>query len=100
MYTRVFVDTLPGLCGYQLCSSNISYSPRGRIRVARFETAFDPLHGFGYYGDIYLRLFVRKWKRYVVEKKRKKMEIKMAYLCISPTQIGNPDIIRYIVQYI
>lgn len=100
MQTRVFVDILPGSCGFQLCSQNLRFAPPGRLRVARFQTSFNPGLGFGYYGDIYLRRFIRKWRRYVVDKIRKKMEVKMAYLCISPTRIGNPDIIRYITQYI
>jgi hypothetical protein len=54
---------------FQITLHNWFYAPIGRIHIARFRYSFDPSQGRGYYGDIYLRLFIRKWKKYVKTKR-------------------------------
>jgi hypothetical protein len=100
MQTLLFVDNgHPFQCGFQLSKHNFHYSPPGRIRVARFETAFSPLIGFGYYGDVYLRRFIRTWKKKVILKRRNK-DKKMAVLYISKKNMVPKDILRYIVDFL
>ena len=73
----LFVETSPFMCGFQLKSSNWNYAPRGRIRYVRYESCFSPQNGYGYYADIYLREFIRAWKR----KTFKRRNIRLALLC-------------------
>lgn len=100
MQTILFVDNgRPFQCGFQLSRNNFHYSPPGRIRVARFETAFSPLNERGYYGDIYLREFIRRWKKKVVLKRRIK-EKTMATLSMTKKNKVPQDIVRYIVDFL
>lgn len=73
MRTIVFVeepkDVGKMIVGFQLGDNNYYYSPRGIIRIARFRTAFWPEKNLGYYGDIYIKNFVKKWKHYNYIKK-------------------------------
>jgi hypothetical protein len=57
--------------GYRLTKGSIENSPTGIIRIARFTDCFYPQKNRGYYGDIYLKRFVRKWKKYTAEKKQR-----------------------------
>lgn len=52
---------------YTLNSGNRHYSPNGIIRIARFERCFWLEINEGYYGDIYMKRFIRKWKRKTYE---------------------------------
>jgi hypothetical protein len=47
---------------FQLCDSNYHYAPKGTIRIARFTDLFYIEKHRGYYGDIYMKRFIRKWK--------------------------------------
>jgi len=60
---------LSSVGAFQLGPHNWFYAPIGRIHIARFENSFNPSQGRGYYGDIYFRMFIRKWKKYVKTKK-------------------------------
>jgi hypothetical protein len=100
MYTRLFVDTgSPFRCGYQLARYNWFRAPQGKIRIARFENSFSPDEGRGYYGDIYLRQFIRLWKNKTVGKRRR-LEKKMTVLCISTKRVLNEDVLRYIIEFL
>jgi hypothetical protein len=100
MYTRLFIDTGPPFrCGFQLYRYNWIYSPYGRIRIARFENSFSPDEGRGYYGDIYLRRFIRLWKNKTVTKKRKIEKINTV-LCMTKKKIMNNDVMRYIIEFL
>lgn len=100
MYTRIFVDTgRPFTCGFQLSRHNWFRAPSGRIRIARFDNSFSPIEGRGYYGDIYLRRFIRIWKNNTVGQRRR-MEKKMTVLCITKKRILNEDMLRYIVEFL
>jgi hypothetical protein len=73
MRTSVFVekpeDSGKMIVGFQLSRNNYYYSPKGIIRIARFKTGFSPKKNLGYYGDIYMKNFVKKWKHYNYIKK-------------------------------
>ena len=59
--------------GFQLDKENYYYSPSGIIRIARFPSSFCPMYNQGYYGDIYIKQFIRKWKKiHITEYKDKK----------------------------
>ena len=97
MYTIIFVDNGPKYsCGYQLSRNNLKEAPCGLIHIARFETAFSPDIGLGYYGDIYMHQFIRKWKKY----KKRQIEKKITLLCIIKKNLLNIDTLRYILKYI
>jgi hypothetical protein len=86
MYTTlVFVENgdKPFTCGFQLTRHSISRAPEGRVRVARFATYFSPLDGHGYYGDVYLRRFVRKWRKQTARTKQQARERSMARIFLS-----------------
>jgi hypothetical protein len=51
--------------GFQLNKNNYWYSPNGIIRIARFTASFSPY--YGYYGDIYMKRFIRLWKKKTYE---------------------------------
>lgn len=66
MFTIMFIETddIKGkMCvGFQLCNLNYHYAPNGIIRIARFEHSFCPKNNRGYYGDIYMKKFIQKWR--------------------------------------
>ena len=99
MMTIVFVETFgPFNCGYQLSSDNIRYAPNGRVRIARYSSCFVPLLGHGYYGDVYMRAFVRRWKRAHDELKRRRSDKKNARECLCNLLID--DIISEIALFL
>jgi hypothetical protein len=53
--------------GFQLNKENFYRVPKGKVRIARFEDMFWPKKNRGYYGDIYMKQFVRKWKKITKE---------------------------------
>ena len=71
MYTIMFVER-PEVKGqfvidFHLTKNNYYYSPAGIIRIARFQNAFSIEKNMGYYGDIYMKQFIRKWKQKTYE---------------------------------
>lgn len=102
MQTLLFMEhnlNTYGVCGFQLSRQNVGYAPIGRLHIARFDTAFIPSRGLGYYGDIYMRSFIRKWKSKVISNKRQ-FERKMAILCLSTKRVLNEDTLRCIIDYL
>jgi len=71
MKTIMFVETSDNegrmVVGFQLNKENFYRVPKGKIRIARFEYMFCPDNNFGYYGDIYMKKFIRKWKKIAKE---------------------------------
>lgn len=100
MQTLLFVETgtKKFTCGFQLCRGNLSYAPKGRIRVARFNSCFQPLEGKGYYGDTYLRQLLRAWRRKHIETKRRRLERDVAEAVLSKRTIG--DVVRVIQSFL
>jgi hypothetical protein len=63
MFIEIPQDTGFFRVGYRLHNFNYQRSPKGIIRIARFERVFWPEINHGYYGDIYMKRFIRKWKQ-------------------------------------
>ena len=59
---------------FQLIRANIHYAPDGIIRIARFETAFNPKNFQGYYSDVYFKRFIRKWRKWTSEIKQRRID--------------------------
>ncbi len=101
-YTLMFVEEIQdiGKCitGFQLNRKNYLYSPKGIIRIARYKNSFNIKnhHSESYYGDIYLKLFIRKWKRVYIINKRRNNEKKLAQLVLNRNKKIPRDIIKNI----
>jgi hypothetical protein len=87
----------PNYNGFQLSRGNFYRVPAGRIHIARFTTSFNPAQGRGYYGDTYLRQFIRKWKHEVITKQRRRFEKRMAILCVKSLA---SDMVREIGEFL
>ena len=102
MYTIIFVETPENkgkmTIGFQLCNFNYSYSPKGLIRIARFNSAFLPDKNLGYYGDIYMKRFIRKWKNITKKNIERRNELKMAEIIYR--KIFCNDIYNNIIEYL
>jgi hypothetical protein len=83
---------------FQLNSSNFYRVPEGRIRIARFEGNFWPHHNIGYYGDIYMKQFIRKWKKITKENIQRNHDKQVAkYLLENKICF---DVYNKIIEYI
>lgn len=63
---------------FQLCDFNYHYAPKGTIRIARFHDVFWIEKHHGYYGDIYMKRFIRKWKSKTLENMQRRKDKQMA----------------------
>jgi hypothetical protein len=101
-YTLMFVEQEQdiGKCitGFQLNRKNYLYSPKGTIRIARYKNSFNIKnhHSESYYADIYLKLFIRKWKRIYIINKTRNNEKKLAQLVLNRNKKIPRDIIKNI----
>jgi hypothetical protein len=82
MITVMFVE-LPEdegrmVIGFQLNKENFYRVPKGKIRVARYDNMFWPHNNMGYYGDIYVKQFIKKWKKITRENIQRKNEKRFA----------------------
>jgi len=79
---------------FRLNKNNLLTAPKGIIRIARYDTVFYPSLHQGYYGDIYMKRFIRKWKRLYKRKKERKTaeNVLGGFLC--------QDIVKEIVEFI
>jgi hypothetical protein len=68
---------------FQLCDFNYHYAPEGIIRIARFDSSFNPCYNKGYYGDIYMKRFIRKWKHKTLENIQRNRDISMAHILLD-----------------
>ncbi|NBV07155.1 MAG: hypothetical protein EBS06_07995 [Proteobacteria bacterium] len=103
MYTIMMVE-LPENKGrmisdYQLCRGNWYIAPHGVIRIARFESSFDPKNNRGYYGDIYFKRFIRKWKKWTLELKQRRIDHFILYLVSNRLNIIE-DIHKNIMEFL
>lgn len=94
MKTVWFVD-LPEdkgrmVIGYQVNTYTLYVKP-GPFRIARFEHCFWPQSGLGYYTEVLMREFIRKWKRRIIEKKRVVHEVLYDKAC--------DDVINHILKF-
>jgi len=95
----MIVETKDANNGYHLNSRNFRAVPHGRIRIARYTSAFWPEIGLGYYGDIYLRKFIRVWKRKTSVLKHRRLE-KWHVLLLGRNTILFPHVLREIGSYL
>lgn len=95
----VEIDGKPFSCGFRVNKTNLHQAPPGRLHIARFEACFYPMEGHGYFGDIYLRQFIRKWRDKVIAKRRYAEKI-TTILCISKNRTLNNDVLRKITEFI
>jgi len=84
--------------GFTLCKHNLYRAPKGQIRIARFEACFNPTFGHGYYGDIYMKLFIKKWKLITLNNKKRNFEKLIANIILKNKICS--DLSRYIIEYI
>lgn len=83
---------------FHLNKHNYYNAPNGVIRIARFEFNFNPLNNIGYYGDIYMKKFIQKWKKINLENIQRKK-----YISITTHTIGRKyfyDIVNSITQFL
>jgi len=83
---------------YQLYKHNFYRVPEGLIRIARFESCFCPDKNVGYYGDIYMRQFIRKWKKITKENIQRRNDKLMAKEILEKKM--SFDMYTKIVEYI
>ena len=90
------------ICGYQLNKDNYQNSPNGMIRIARFKNNFDINNqkSESYYSDIYLKSFIKKWKKVYITNKRRNIEKKLAQLILQRNKRIPNDIIKNISDMI
>jgi hypothetical protein len=86
------------IVGFQLCSWNYYYAPKGIIRIARILTSFSPYKNRGYYADIYMKQFIRKWKKRTYENIQRRHDKKMAKNVLE--NIICNDISNSIIDYL
>ena len=71
MQTMMFVERPENkgrmIVDFQLTKNNYLRSPSGIIRIARYPGVFWIEKNYGYYGDIYMKQFIRKWKQKTYE---------------------------------
>jgi hypothetical protein len=86
------------ICGYQLNKYNYQNAPNGMIRIARFKNNFDINNqkSESYYGDIHLKLFIKKWKKVYITNKKRNIEKKLAQLVLHRNKKIPNDIITNI----
>lgn len=83
------------IVGYHLNNHNYQYAPQGKIRIARFTTSFCPLQNHGYYGDVYLNIILRKWKR-CKQRQREKLTLHL----VTNRRNWPYDITHHIVAFL
>jgi hypothetical protein len=83
---------------YQLNKYNYHYSPAGRIRIARYPTAFWIEKNMGYYGDIYMKAFIRKWKQKTYENKQRRKDRVNCTLVMN--QFGFVDVDNIVLEFL
>jgi hypothetical protein len=102
MITIVFIERPENagrmIVDYQLHINNYYYRPKGILRIARFENLFWPEKNYGYYGDIYMKQFIRKWKKKTYENIQRRKELLIAEeILYEKTCI---DIYQKIIEYL
>ena len=101
-YTLMFVEEKQDIgkyiCGYQLNKYNYILSPTGIIRIARYKNNFNikNQNSESYYSDIYLKSFIRKWKKIYINNKRRNIEKRLVQLVLNKNKKIPNDIIKNI----
>ena len=89
---------------FRLFKYNYQNAPEGIIRIARFSSMFSPCNHFGYYGDIYMKRFIRKWKLKTYENIQRRQDKIMARIVLekqnTPTKMICSYMKKYIIEYL
>lgn len=83
---------------YQLTKNNYLRSPSGIIRIARYPGAFWIEKNYGYYGDIYMKQFIRKWKQKTYENKQRRADRANARLVMN--RLGFIDVDNIVLEFL
>ena len=83
---------------FRLFDFNYHYAPHGTIRIARFTHLFCIEKHHGYYGDIYMKRFIRKWKAKTYENIQRRKDKQMAGEVL--TNKCNDDVNRIIMEFL
>jgi len=84
---------------YHLNKDNLYRAPEGLIRIARFESCFSPNNNMGYYGDTYMKQFIRKWKNKTKENIQRRKDLINANKLLENNKICF-DIFNEIIEYL
>jgi hypothetical protein len=83
---------------YQITKNNYHYSPNGTIRIARYPGVFWIEKNHGYYGDIYMKQFIRLWKQKTYENKQRRADHVNARLVMN--RLGFIDTDRIVLEFL
>lgn len=102
MHTMMFVERPENkgkmIIDFQLTKTNYLRSPNGTIRIARYPGAFWIEKNHGYYGDIYMKQFIRKWKQKTYENIQRRADRANATLVMK--QLGFIDIDNIVLEFL
>jgi hypothetical protein len=85
---------------YAFNSANHHYSPNGIIRIVRFQRCFWLKINEGYYGDIYMKQFIRIWKRKTYENIQRKYDKLNTKNVLEEQKMICSYIQDYIIKYL
>jgi len=105
MQTMMFVERPEykgrNVIDFQLNKNNYHYSPNGRIRIARYRGVFWIEKNMGYYGDVYMKQFIRKWKQKTYENKQRRKDRLNAALVIKRSGLVDiGDIVNIVLDFL
>ena len=102
MRTMMFVERPENkgkmIVDFQLNRNNYHCSPEGIIRIARYSTTFWIEKNHGYYGDIYMKQFIRKWKQKTYENIQRRETRVNASLVMN--RIGFVDVDNIVLEFL
>jgi len=102
MQTTIFIERPDDkgrmVIGYQLQRENYLRSPAGIIRIARYPGIFWIEKNYGYYGDIYMKQFIRKWKQKTYENKQRRADHVNARLVMN--RLGFIDTDKVVLEFL
>ena len=84
---------------YQLNKHNFYRIPDGVIRIARFDSCFMPDNNIGYYGDIYMKQFIRKWKNKTKENIQRRKDLENATILFEIKELCF-DVKNIIIEFL
>uniref|UniRef100_A0A6C0DD90 Uncharacterized protein n=1 Tax=viral metagenome TaxID=1070528 RepID=A0A6C0DD90_9ZZZZ len=102
MQTMMFIERPEDqgrmVIGYQLQRENYLRSPAGIIRIARYPGLFWIEKNMGYYGDIYMKQFIRKWKQKTYENKQRRADRLNCALIMN--RLGVVDVDNIVLEFL
>ena len=102
MMTVMFVEIPENkgrmVIGYHLTRYNYDRAPEGLIRIARYPHIFWLENNHGYYGDIYMKQFIRKWKKTTYENIQRRKDRANAEIVMN--WLGFVDIDNLVLEFL